>query len=234
MTYTYIIIEDNPGALKNLQIALKEHEDFKEIGMANSAKKGIVLAQTLNPHIIFLDVELGGENGFDVLKEIRQFTGEIPFFVMTTDYDKYAKEAVNKDVLYFLEKPIDPDELAIALKKAERKFLDLQNHITIKNTEGHYFINLDSIQYIQADSNTCKIHRDCANPMLVTKTLKEIEKILPPDFLRIHKSYIVNRKFIKMLNTTKKMVHISINDDTLEIPIGNLYLEKVRNVLLLA
>lgn len=234
MTYNYIIIEDEAGALKNLQTALKQFEDFNEIGVANSAKQGLVLAQTLNPHVIFLDVELQDGNGFDVLKEIRQYTGEVPFFIMTTDYDKYAKEAVNKDVLYFLDKPIDPDELAIALHKVQRRFLDLQNQITIKNTEGHYFLNIESIYYLEAEGNTCKIFREDNPVMLVTKTLKEIEAILPPDFIRIHKSFIINRKYLKMMNTTKRMVRIRVGSKSKEFPIGNSYLERVKSILLMA
>ena len=76
---------------------------------------------------------------------------------MTTDFDKYAKKAVNSDVLYFLDKPIDPDELVIALHKFEKKYLELQNHITIKNTEGHFFMQLEDINYIQSDNNCCRI-----------------------------------------------------------------------------
>ena len=138
MNYNYIIVEDNMGSLQNLQTAMKKHQNFKEAGVAHTVSKGISLALSAKPHIIFLDVELGEEKGFDLIKEIRQFTSEMPFIIMTTDFDKYAKKAVNSDVLYFLDKPINPDELVIALHKFEKKYLELQNHITIKNTEGHF------------------------------------------------------------------------------------------------
>ena len=190
------------------------------------------------PHIVFLDVQLGDENGFDLIKEIRQFTSEMPFIIMTTDFDKYAKKAVNHDVLYFLDKPIDPDELVIALHKFEKRFLELQNHITIKNSEGHFFTQLDDIQFVQSDNNCCKIFRENQAPMFVTKTLKEIETILPPPFIRIHKSYIVNAKHIQMLNTAKKMLKLnSLNAETnelIELPISDLYMETVKQTLLTA
>lgn len=238
MNYNYIIVEDNLGSLLNLQTALKAHPDFKEIGVAHTVPKGITLALTAKPHIIFLDVELGYDNGFNLIKEIRQFTSDLPFIIMTTDYDKHAKNAVNHDVLYFLDKPICPDELTIALHKFEKRFLELQNHITIKNTEGHFFMQLDDIHYIESDNNCCKIYKENNTSMFVTKTLKDMERILPSPFIRIHKSYIVNSKSIAMLNTAKKKVRLSIkNNETdafVELPISDLYMEKVRNELLTA
>lgn len=237
MNYNYIIVEDNLGALQNLQTALKPNQNFNAIGVAQTLPKGVSLALSSKPHIIFLDVELGEENGFDLIKEIRQFTSEMPFIIMTTGVDKYAKKAVNTDVLYFLEKPIDPDELMIALNKFEKKYLDLQKHITIKNTEGHFFMQLETIEFITSEINYSKIYRTNQPPMLVCKTLKEIEKILPNQFVRIHKSYIVNSQFVQMLNTTKKKIKLtcqSEESDCLELPIGDSYLEKVKNYLLTA
>jgi len=238
MNFNYIIVEDNLGALQNLQTALKPYTNFKEIGTAHTLSKGISLALSVKPHIIFLDVELGNENGFDLIKEIRQFTTDMPFIIMTTGVDKYAKKAVNTDVLYFLEKPIDPDELVIALNKFEKKYLDLQKHITIKNTEGHFFMQLEDILYIKSDNNCCKIFRKDNTQMFVTKTLKEMETILPFPFIRVHKSYIVNTHFIHMINTAKKMliIHAPNNPKSKleELSISDLYMETVKQTLLVA
>lgn len=233
MEFKYIIIEDNPGAVLNLQTAMKDFQSFKEVGFAYNPKTGIALIREKNPHLIFLDVELGDENGFDVLKEIRHFNSGFPFFIMITDYEKYAIEAVNKDAVYFLEKPIDPDELALALQKVEKQFLILKKQIIIKNTEGHQFLNLCDIHYIEADNNACKIYNKDKTSLFVTKTLKEIENILPPEFIRIHKSYIINKSLVRMINTTKKILLLETDDGLKEFPIGNLYLEEVRNSLLL-
>ena len=238
MNYNYIIVEDNLGSLQNLQVSLKSYKNFKEIGIANTLSQGISLVLSAKPHIVFLDVQLGDENGFDLIKEIQQYTSEMPFIIMTTDFDKYAKKAVNHDVLYFLDKPIDPDELVIALHKFEKRFLELQNHITIKNTEGHFFMQLEDINYIQSDNNCCRIFKKENTQMFVTKTLKEIESILPFTFIRIHKSYIVNAKHIQMLNTAKKMLKLNtfntVTNEFIELPISDLYMENVKQTLLTA
>lgn len=234
MIFNYVIVEDNLGALKNLQLALKSHEEFREVGVAHTLKSGIALVLSKRPTLIFLDVELGAENGFDLIKEIRQYSGIMPYVVMTTGVDKYAVKAVNADVLYFIEKPIDPDELMIALSKFEKKFYEQQKHITIKNTEGHFFMQLDDIRYMQSEVNYCNVFRENQPPMLISKTLKELEKSLPAQFVRIHKSYLINSKYLIMVNTTKKIIRINISDDVLELPIGETYLEVVKNTLLAA
>lgn len=234
MDYNYIIVEDNLGAVKNLQMELKNYSNFIEIGVADTLKKGISLALSKKPVLLFLDVELGDENGFDLIKEIRQFTKEIPFIIMTTGVDKYAIKAVNADVLYFLSKPIDPDELLIALNKFEKRYYDLQKQISIKNTEGHFFVQIESIPYIKSESNYCKIFRTDQTPMMVSKTMKEMEKMLPNEFIRIHKSYIINTQFVQMLNTTKKDIKLLCNGENVILPIGDSYLELVKNKLLSA
>lgn len=230
MIYNYLIVEDNPGAMKNLQLALREHENFQEIGTAETLTQGITKAKALGPHLIFLDVELGNENGFDLIKEIRQHTTKRPFIIMTTAVDKYAKTAVNQDVLYFLDKPIDPDELLLALQKFERAFLDGQNHLIIKDTKGHHFVLLEEIEYIQSDNSVCKIFRTGQKLMCVSKTLKELESTLPKPFIRVHKSYVVNPKYVQMINTSKKKLELlsSSSNEAVEIPIGESYLEAVR------
>ena len=238
MNYNYLIVEDNLGCLQNLRAALKSHGNFSEVGVANTLTQGISLALTTKPHIIFLDVQLGDENGFDLIKEIRQYSADFPFIIMTTDFDKYAKKAVNSDVLYFLDKPIDPDELIIALHKFEKRILELQNHITIKNSEGHFFMQLDEIAYIKSDSNCCRVYKANGSMMFITKTLKEIESILPPPFIRVHKSHIVNAKYIQMLNTSKKMLKLKScnteNSELIELQISDLYMETVKQTLLTA
>jgi len=255
MNYTYIIIEDRIGSQQNLLASLAVYRNFICKGTASTLQSGISLALTQKPNIIFLDVELGTESGFDVIKEIRPFFNNIPYVIMTTDFDKYAKKAVNNDVLYFLDKPIDPDELVMALAKFEKRFSEQQKHITIKDKSGHYLMQYADIMYIEANDNYIDIHRTHEKKNTITKTLKEIELLLPDIFLRVHKSYIINTKFVDSINTTQKTLTLNAKTGLIEfdesskskvdeklklketivtIQIGDLYLEKVKNILLTA
>ncbi len=252
MNHAYIIIEDQKGALKNLQIALEPHTNLVFKGTADNLKVGLSLCLKQKPNLIFLDVELGQEIGFDLINELRSFYTILPFIIMTTAHDHYAKQAVNNDVLYFLSKPVDNDELQKAIIKFEKAQADQRNHLVIKNKNGHTLMQYEDIVYIEAQSNYCVIYLKHGKKHTVSKTLKEIENLLPNTFLRTHKSFIVNTQFIEKINTTKKQITlntktgiIEINTDTktkidenlklketeTTIPIGESYIEIVKNAL---
>ena len=236
MNITYIIIEDNPGAVENLRMELKKYHKLKELGIATNSGEAVALTLKNEPKIIFLDIELGNENGFDILQEIRKRSISPPCFIVTTDYLKYGKEAVNNEAIYFLDKPIDPDEVKVAIRKVENYFKKQNESLRIKNSEGHFFVTLPDIRYIESKNNCCTIYRDNFPALTVSRTLKDMERVLPDKFIRIHNSYIVNRDCIQMMNTSKKIMQISYKEnnitDTINLPIGNSYLDKVKNILL--
>lgn len=238
MNLTYIIIEDNPGAIENLQIELKKYTYMAELGIATNRKEGVALALNKAPHIIFLDIELGKENGFDIMQEVKQRSVEIklPCFIIITDYLKYGKEAVNKGALYFLDKPIDSEDLETALQKVVEFFKKKNESLTIKNSEGHFFIALKDIRYVESKSNCCTIYSDNFPPLTVSRTLKDLQMVLSHNFLRIHNRYIVNPKCVQMMNTSKKIILVAVKENnvtkTITLPIGNLYLDKVKGKML--
>ncbi|PTT75240.1 MULTISPECIES: LytR/AlgR family response regulator transcription factor [unclassified Chryseobacterium] len=236
MAFKYIIVEDDLGSLRNLQASLRQHPEIEEKGIAHTLSKGIALALEVRPHIIFLDVRLGDEKGFDLIPEVYTAGSELPFIIMTTDYEQYAKKAVNSGVFYFLDKPIDPDELALALAKCRQRYSEIRGHVTLKNADGHFFMNTEEICYIQSDDNYCEIHKKDGKMIVMSKTLKDIEKILPAAFIRIHRSYIINTALVQMFSTSKRKVKIYRNnsqgDNDIELPVGEQYFEKVKTILL--
>lgn len=252
MNHNYIIIEDQKGALENLQIALEPHTNLLFKGTAENIKEGLSLCLKQKPNLIFLDVELGNETGFDLLNELRSFYTNLPFIIMTTAHDHYAKQAVNNEVLYFLSKPIDADELQKALTRFERAQAKQRNHLVIKDKNGHTLMQYEDIIYIEAQSNYCDIFLKHGKKNTVSKTLKEIESLLPNTFLRTHKSYIVNTIYIEKVNTTQKQITLNTKTGIIEIvsetktkideklklketetviPIGESYIELVKNAL---
>lgn len=233
MIYKYIIIENNKAHAETIQLALAENNKFEGKGTAANIKKAMTLALQENPQLIFLDVELDDGSGFELLKNLKQHTHILPFIIMITDFDKYAKDAVNNDVLYFLDKPLDLDELTIALSKFEKKYLEYYNQIVFKDNKGHHFFNTDDIVYIESNNTRIIVHRESeSEPMLITKTMRNMEKILPVTFLRLHRQYIINRNYLKRLNTNEKYVLLKFHGTEMKIPIGEKYLAKTKNQLL--
>lgn len=254
MNYSYIIIEDQKECLERLQAELKNHPELVCLGVASSVNDGIVLTLTQKPNIIFLDVELEDGIGFEILKETNSFFNDHPFVIILSDDEKFAKKAINYDnILFYLDKPVSSVKLTIAINKFKKRFSELKNHISIKDKTAHWLIKHDSILYIQSDGSYCNIHRLNDKKITVTKPLKEIENLLPKTFLRCHKSYIININYIEKMNTTLKFIMLhaktgvfeitekssirldetfTIKDTTVEIPIGDMYLERTKHTLL--
>ena len=253
MNYSYIIIEDQQECVLKLQEELKNHPEFICKGIASTVQEGINITLKLKPNIIFLDVELKNEIGFEIIKETACFFNEPPFVIVLSENEKYAKKAINYDVLFYMDKPINPTKLTIALNKFIKRFSELKSHISIKDRNAHWLIKYNDILFIQSDGSYCHVNRLNNKKVTVTKPLKEIETLLPKTFLRVHKSYIINISYIEKINTTHKIITLhyrtglfeitekskiqldetfTIKDTIIEIPIGDMYLEKVKHTLL--
>jgi len=262
MKYSYLIIEDNPKAIESLRLFMNGFPLFKEKGIAHNVKKGVLLAMEQKPDLIFLDVELENGNGFELIKELKSTLNFLPKIIMTTSHDYYAKEAVNNDVFYFISKPYDPDEIEIALRKFEKIFIENQSQIHIKNAEGHHIINLEDIIMVMSDGNYSHIFKKDLKIITSAKSITDIEEKLPLNFMRIHKSYVINNSFIELFNSQSKTIilsseqplthiknkicerenidlkNLSVSNKTISaahknshkvvLPVGKIYLEKVK------
>lgn len=251
MQYNYAHIEDNPTAIETLRLLMKDFKEYKEVAVSCDLREGIRSIIIQKPDLIFLDVELPGFTGFDFIKSLRESMKELPTIIMSTSHEKYALNAINEDVFYYLLKPIDPDELQKALHKFHEKKAKSHNEITIKTKDGYGFLSLSDIFLIKSSSNYTFFYTLDFDKKLVSKTMKEFEPYLNDQFLRVHKSYIINIKFLHRLNTTKKKIQLLIPELTennnqnlmgisenildkniLELPIGEVYLERVKTAIL--
>lgn len=251
MEYKYLVIEDNPQAAQTLSLLMEDFPQFKMIDITHDLKTGIKLVLNHKPDLIFLDVELPTFTGFEFIQELRKHLQVLPAIIMSTAHDKYALSAVNENVLHYLLKPVDPDELMIALNKFKNLHVDAAKQLTIKNQKGYSFLNFDDILLLESSSNYTNFYTTNLEKITISKTMKEYESQLSKAFLRIHKSFIVNTQYIKFLNTTKKRLILQIpdhmmlkntkgisftidmlDDRTIEIPIGESYLDIVRNSIL--
>ena len=187
------------------------------IGLANSVSEAKKLIAEKEPDLVFLDIRMPVESGFELLKFYdNDFSFEVIF---TTAYDEYAVEAFQFAAIDYLLKPIEIDELIKAVEFVKElrshspqpeKFELLQEllaaqkieKIALTTTDGFTFVNHQDIIRCEAESNYTTVTLMDGNTHLITKTLGHFEKLLfDKDFFRIHKSHVVNlhavRKFIK-------------------------------------
>lgn len=214
-----LIIDDEPAAVKTLELMIARYvPEIEELKSTCDPMEGIHLIKSFQPQLLFLDIQMGAINGFDIL---RQFPS-LPFNVIfTTAHDEYAIQAIRFSALDFLLKPIDADELQLAVEKYMiKEVLHLSNqalynnflhNISVENkedfklalstTEGTYFYQPEQIVRLEGESNYTRFFFTEKKPVLASKTLKEFEEILGTHgFLRIHKSHLINKKHITRLS----------------------------------
>ena len=211
--HTAIIIDDElKGRIALKQKLLDYCPEIKLIGEADSGKQGIPLIEQLQPDIVFLDIEMPGMDGFEMLKEIAAKKFHIIF---TTAYDHYAIKAIRFAAFDYLLKPVDIEELKLAVERIvnsqpqnQIKKLEVLeqnlfaaaslNKIAIPTLDGLLFFNISDITYLEAHSNYTEIHFATNQKLTASRTLKEFEELLPADkFFRPHHSYIINLQYIK-------------------------------------
>jgi two-component system, LytTR family, response regulator len=213
LTYTAIIIDDEERAIKMLQWLLATYcTNVTVLATADNAMDGITKIKSLQPQIVFLDIEMPQMNGFEMLNH---FDGQFPFKVIfTTAYDQYALQAIKLSALDYLMKPIDKDELIASIAKLQEyqntnplqvKLLnnvkgDLSK-IALSTMEGIEVIEIASIVRCQSDSNYTTIYFENNKKKLFCKTLKALEELLDgKSFMRIHQSHLINLQFLKKYN----------------------------------
>lgn len=205
-----LIIDDEKHCCDNLQWQLKEYcSEVDVIGVINTAEKGLQQIQQLEPQLVFLDVEMPGMSGFEMLEALPNINFDIIF---TTAFNQYAIRAIKFGALDYLLKPIDKDEL----REAVTKYLNRAHHnslnqltallthvrksndasfqkIALPTLHGYELVPVGDIILCESSSNYTDIKLNDGRHMVISRTLKDIEELLDrPPFLRVHNSYLVN------------------------------------------
>lgn len=209
MSLKIAILDDEKHACETLKWQLDQIElDIQLIGVFQKPLVAIEELKKNKPDLIFLDIEMPGLNGFQFLEQLNLPDVNVVF---TTAYDKFALNAFRVNAIDFLLKPVDISDLKVALDRAIAKKSTYQpelmgklfseitrSHsskakIGLPSVHGIDFVNCSEIIYCHSESNYSRIYLDSGQKILASKTLKDIEEMLPQDlFFRVHNSYIVN------------------------------------------
>ena len=210
-----ILVDDEELALDNLKLLVQEFcPQIHILAAVNNIADALKVIEEENLDILFLDIKINKDTGFDLLKNIGKINFEIIFI---TAYSEYALEAIKFSAIDYLLKPIDIEELKTAVKRVENKMskrnLNEQIEVLLANfkrenkdglkialpsADGLIFISLENILICEAQSNYTKFYLKDNKTYLVAKTLKEYEALLCKyHFCRIHHTFIVNVNEIK-------------------------------------
>lgn len=220
------IIDDESNSREVLELMIAEnHPEVEIVGTAANVHDGLILIETHHPDLVFLDIEMPGGSGFDLVRELKE---PLPQIVFCTAYGHYAIKAIECSALAYLLKPVSSQKLHDAIEKARIKSpalqRSLQRHVLeeqlsttrqatrflINTVEDTKVIRFEDVICCVAESNYTRIHLADGTKIMASRTLKEFETILhQPYFFRIHHSYLINLHYIRrILKTDGCMVEL--------------------------
>lgn len=210
-TLKAIIIDDEKSSLESLSFEIREYcPDVEVVAVCQDPHEGIRQIMAQAPDLLFLDIEMPGMNGFDLLEQIPHTSSQVIF---VTAYDQFAIRAFEFNAVDYILKPVRKSKLVAAVQKVlnrQQPLLDksalaalIQNirvqshagleHIALPTHDGFTMIHINDITYLSAESNYTWVYVTQQKRYLVTKTLKDLEEMLRfPQYFRSHKSHLVN------------------------------------------
>lgn len=243
-----LIIDDEYDACINLKVFLEKHcPEITVVGTANDIKEGATLINDENPDLIFLDIQMPGGTGFQLLE---QFKERSFYVVFVTSYHEYAVKAIKTSALDYLLKPIDIKELKLTVERAltrqsrkvseqlkqferEQSFGERQQ-IAVKTLKGVEMLSLNNIVCCESDSRYVYFHTVNRSKIMVCQNLKQIQELLEKKgFLRVHHSFVMNIKHIREYRNHSKLGKggVLISHNGMEVPVSVRRKKSVMNYI---
>jgi two-component system LytT family response regulator len=211
MNTTCLIIDDEKLARELLHEYLEGFPEIEVIGECAKGTEAVERINKLKPDLIFLDVQMPGMNGFDVLEEI----DHDPYIIFTTAYDQYAIKAFEKNAVDYLLKPLDEERFRLAVNRAmKRKTVEhgnmedllesiksgsknFESHIFVQKSEKLFNLPVEEIVYLEASGDYTVITTK-TDQFVSSSGIGKLEEIMDPDtFIRVHRSTIINLNCLK-------------------------------------
>lgn len=202
-----LIVDDERLARKELISLLEAHPKIKIVGEATDVDDAMEQISRLNPELIFLDIQMPGKTGFDLLESL----DVVPKVIFTTAYDEFALKAFEVNALDYLLKPIQPERLAEAIAKlkvdeakdesVERKTLGRDDQVFVKDGDKCWFVKLVDVRLFESDGNYIKVYFGNNKPM-IHKSLNALDERLDERmFFRASRKHIINLGWVENIDT---------------------------------
>src|SRR4051812_19732022 len=214
MSVRTIIIDDERLARNELKKLLQDFGEIEVIDEASNVQEGIEKIEQQNPDLIFLDIQMPGKTGFDLLEELER----APKVIFTTAYDEFALKAFEVNALDYLLKPVEPKRLSDAIQKVQQEesnathstgssngsatrsgLLTEDDQVFVKDGERCWFVKLNEIRLFESVGNYAKVFFGSNKP-LILKSLNSLEERLDDKvFFRANRKHIINMRWIEKI-----------------------------------
>jgi len=231
-----IVVEDSRLARKELLRLLEQHPEIEVIAQSEDIQDAKRKIKSLKPELIFLDINMPGGDGFELLQQL----DNCPKIIFTTAYDEFAIKAFECNALDYLLKPINPVRLKQAIEKVLtfankdnfNKITETIDHkIFLKDGERCWLIDLEQVRYIESCGNYSRIYFNDKRPMLY-KSLNKIEpRLKEKTFIRVNRQYIININFVSSIESEGINNLVLYMNDGKEIEVSRRYGSKMKQLL---
>jgi len=217
-----LVADDEPVARRGLKKLLAAERDVDVVGEARDGREAVAAIRQLKPDLVLLDVQMPELDGIGVVRELEG--RDLPGIVFVTAYDRYAIAAFDLHAVDYVLKPVQAKRFAAALERARQRLegerpADLvgrierllaeygragttPDRIVVRSGSTTFFVKLEDIQWLEASGNYVRLHTAARDPRaLVRDTLAHLAEWLPPNFLRVHRSAIVNLDAVAEVRT---------------------------------
>lgn len=244
-----IIDDERPARLMISRLAGNYPDELKIIGEASNGTAAIELIERLKPELIFLDIQMPDLNGFDMLTKLKHQ----PLVIFTTAFEQYAIRAFQENTLDYLVKPIEDSRFLKSIEKLKRwkgnnmlvDFVRLKEvfdrmqprkeitALPVKVKDKILLIRFSELVYLEAQMGYVTLHTDKGTEYLSELSLIELEEKLPDDFLRVQKSFIINKNKIKEISKhfNNRLIITMTDQKQSRITSGTTYIQQIRHAL---
>jgi len=206
--FTVIIIDDERLAREEVKRSLAGLPEFEIIGEAKNYDEAKKQIEALKPELIFLDIQMPGRSGFDLLESLQ----EVPQVVFTTAFNEYAVKAFDIEALDYLVKPLREERFAITIERIRKRLLKTEiahndasdKQVFIKDGNKCFFVQLKDVYLIESADNYARLYFN-NQKALIKRSLNQLEETLDSSiFFRITRNQIINTKYISHINNLEK------------------------------
>jgi two-component system, LytTR family, response regulator len=217
-----LIVDDKPASIELMKWLIQKHcVEIGELQTASNAKDAMEIIRSFEPDIVFLDIQMPHQSGFDLLSSIGKWDFEVVF---TTAYNEFAIQAIRFSALDYLLKPVDANELVKAVERFKvkriyapageelyRNFIQnisaKEKKLALPGVTDIKYVKLDDIIRLQAERNYTRFFFTNDKDFCSARTLKDYEEMLPENmFVRVHRTHLVNRNYIKQYDREGALV----------------------------
>jgi two-component system LytT family response regulator/two-component system response regulator LytT len=249
-----IIVDDEQLASDELSYLLREFPDIEVLATGNNGLDAVKLIETLEPDLVFLDVQMPGMDGLSVIRRLREKEIPLPYFVLATAYDQYAVEAFKLEAMDYVLKPVERERLAQSIERARRaihekprpvapeaaaaapgpKSAAHRTKLLVRANNRNFIVDASEVVYATIDDGLITIVTTTVEGQSNYRTIEELQSNLDPEtFWRVHRSYLVNINRIReVIPWFKSSYQLKMDDKKQsEVPVSRVQTRRLRALL---